>query len=178
MSRLSDVANLAIRTLLGNRVLNRAVLAIDGTAAQHVQTTNAIEYSVDGVIYNKAALNDQSIAVTHRWNGEAGSGYVQPANTTVYYTLGLNSAGTLCCVQGSYSGQKLSQDPTVGVGQSVAGATWVGDGSIPDVPSGYTAFGVVKVASGGATFTAGTTALTTIGSFFDLAGGLPAAASL
>ncbi len=177
MSRLSDVTNGAIRQILGNRVLNRAALAIDGTAAQHVQTTNAIEYSVDGVIYNKAALNDQSIAVTHGWNGVAGSGYVQPANTTVFYTLGLNAAGTLCSVQGSYSGQKLSSDPTVGVGQAVAGATWVGDGSIPDVPSGYTAFGIVKVTTAGSTFTPGTTALTGLGTFYDVTT-LPSTATL
>ena len=181
MSRLSDVSSAAIRGLLGNRVINRAVLIMDATANAAVSTTNAIEYSVDGVIYNKAALNDQSIAVTHNWQGVANTGYVQPVLTTAYYTLGLNSAGTVCCVQGSYAGQKMSSDPTVGLGQSVMGATWVGDGSIPNIPAGYTAFGVIKVAlDGAATFTAGTTELDAVNvtaTLYDI-GVLPAAATL
>jgi hypothetical protein len=162
MSKLSDVSNLAIRNMLGNRTLNKPTLAMDVTGGdeEHVQTTAAIEYIVDGIHYSKAILNAQSIAVTHGWNGEASAGYVQPLLKTAYYVLGLNSSGTVCCVQGNYAGQTLSMDPTVGVGQSVAGATWVGKGDIPDVPSGYTAFGIIKIAlAGAATFTAGTTAL-------------------
>jgi len=160
MSKLSAVTNDAIRNLLGNRVLNRAVLAMDDTAKQHVKTTNAIEFTVNGVIYNKAALNDQSIAVTHGWNGSASTGYVQPAGKTVFYVLSLDSGGNVKVTQGNYAGQTLSSNPAVGIGQTVAGATWVGDGSIPDAPAGTTPFGIVKIATAGvATFTAGTTLL-------------------
>ncbi len=176
--KLSNINNGPIQAGMGGRVLNRAVLAMDDTANATVKTTNAIEYSVNGVIYNKAALNDQAITVTHNWQRQAvAAGYVQPAGTTAYYTLGLNAAGTVCVVQGSYAGQKLSQDPTVGIGQSVAGATWVGDGSIPDVPDGYTCFGILKVVTAGAaTFTAGTTALNAANvtaTAYDIGGPIP-----
>lgn len=163
MSKLSDVANLAIRNMLANRVINRAVLAINAGSAATVKTTNAIEFSIDGVIYNKTALSAQSIVPTgymFNWQGTAVSAFsVQPVNVTVYYVLALDASGNVNVVQGNYSGQKLSMDPTVGVGQSVAGATWVGNGQVPDVPAGLTPFGMIKVATGSATFTPGTTAL-------------------
>lgn len=153
MARLSDIANETVRKLLGNRNLNLVTLAINAASAATIKSTGAINYLVNGVLKTKAALSAQSIAITH------GYVYVQPANKTVYYTLGLNAAGTVCVVQGSYAGQTLSPDPAVGVGVSKMGATWVGDGSIPDVPDGYTPFGVLEVATGATTFTPGTTAL-------------------
>lgn len=180
-ARLKDVSNAAIRKLLANRVLSRPVLAINAGSAATVKTTSAIEFTVDGIIYNKAALSAQSIAVTHNFQRQAqAGGYVQPVSKTVYYTLGLNSAGTLSVVQGTYAGQVLSADPTVGVGMSVAGATLVGDGSIPDTPDGYTPFGLIKVVTDAThTFTAGTTVLDSAGitaTYSDLNGAIPTTA--
>lgn len=158
MARLSDITNAAIKKLLGYRNLDLATLAMNAAGAATVKTTGALNYLVNGVLKTKAALAAQSIAITH------GLSYIQPAETTVFYTLGLNAAGTVCVVQGSYAGQKLSTDPTKGVGVSQMGATWVGDGSIPDVPEGYTAIAVLKVTTAAATtFTAGTTLLDAAG---------------
>lgn len=160
MSRLSDVNN-AVRTLLGNVTLAKAVLAINAGGAATVKTTSAIPYTVDGIHYSKALLAAQSIAVTHDWRRQPGGAYVQPAGTTVYYTLGLDKTGAVCVVQGSYAGQKWGTDPTLGLGNgSNMGTSYQGTGDLPDVPDGFTAFGIMKVTtSGAATFTPGTTAL-------------------
>lgn len=169
MSRLSDVANGAIRKLLGYRNETPSAastnLAINAASAATFKTLTALQFTNDGIWKYKAALSAQSIVPTHNWQGSAVSvGYVQPISKTVYYTVGLNAAGTVAVVQGSYSGQQLSSDPTVGVGQAVMGATWVGDGSVPDVPDGYTPIGIIKVTTNGSTtFTPGTTALDAAG---------------
>lgn len=172
MAKLSQVTNAPIRTLLGNTVLNRIVLAINAASAATVKTTNAIEYTINGVVYNKATLAAQAITVTHNWQGNSASAYVQPINKTAYYVLALDSSGNVKCIQGNYAGQTLAQDPTVGVGQSVMGATWVGDGSIPDVPADLCAFGIIKVVTGSAAFTPATTALDAANitfTFYDIA---------
>lgn len=164
MPRLSDITNNAIKTLLGYKNNTRAVLAINAGSAATVKTTSAYEYLNNGVLKTKTALSAQSLVPAgymFNWQGNAVSAfYVQPVLTTVYYTLSLNSSGTLCVSQGNYTGQMLTNDPTLGLGNSVAGATWRGDGSMPDVPAGNTAVGIIKVVlANAATFTPGTTAL-------------------
>lgn len=153
MSKLSDLTNKAVMDLLGSMNFVKPVLAINAASAATVKTTNALTYTVNGVMYSKAILAAQSIAVTHTDNGRAvGGGYVQPASTTVYYTLSVNAAGVISVTQGTFAGQ------TVVVGQS--GTSYAGDGSIPDVPAGYSAFGVIKViTNAGQTFAPGTDAL-------------------
>lgn len=159
MPRLSDVSS-AVRSLLGNASLAKGILAINAGGAATIKTTNALLFTVDGIQYTKAALAAQAITPTHNWLRQAGGAYVQPANTSVYYTLGVNAAGTIAVVQGSYAGQTFGTDPTVGVGSgSNMGTSFRGSGDIPDVPDGYTAFGLLKVVTGAATFTPGTTAL-------------------
>ncbi len=151
MSKTSDLLNAAIRELIANRCYVKATLAINAGSAATVKNTGAIIYSVDGVMYTKSALSAQSIAVTNNYTGSTGGAYVQPANTTVFYVLSLDSAGTVYVTQGTYAGQDLSARS--------AGATAKGSGAIPDTPSGTTPVGVIKVATGAVTFTPGTTAL-------------------
>mgnify|MGYP000877198775 FL=1 len=169
MHKLSDVSALAVRAILGNRNLtgktSSANLAINAGGAATVKTNTALSFTIDGRMYYKAALSAQSIAVTHNWRGETSSGYIQPVSTTVYYVICLDASGNVKVVQGNYAGQKLSSDPTVGIGASVAGATWVGEGGVPDLPSlDYAPIGILKVATNGSTtFTAGTTLLDAAG---------------
>lgn len=151
MARTSDLLNAAIRELVANRCHSKITLAINAGSAATVKNTGAVIYSVDGVMYTKSALSAQAITVTHNYTGAAGGAYVQPANTTVFYVLCLNAAGTVAVVQGTYSGQNLS-------GTS-AGATAKGTGLIPNAPADYTPIGIIKIATGAVTFTAGTTAL-------------------
>lgn len=167
MSRISDITNAAIRSMVGTFNSVKAVLAINAAGAATVKTTNALSYVIDGIQYTKAALAAQAIAIT------SGLSYVQPALTTVYYTLGVDAAGNISVTQGSYAGQTLSADPTKGIGVSKMGASWVGDGSVPDVPDGYCPFGLMKVTTAAATtFTPGTTLLDAAGvtvAYYDLA---------
>lgn len=171
MSRLSDVTNAAIRALHGffnaTQKTGANNLQINAAGAATVKTATAINFINNGVALYKAALAAQSIAPN------VGNAYVQPASTTVYYTLGLDASGNVIVVQGNYAGQMLNQDPTKGLGQTQMGTSWVGTGDIPDVPDGVTAIGVIKVVTNGATtFTPGTTALDAAGltvTFFDVA---------
>lgn len=171
--KLSDVTAAALLGLLGNVSLSKAVLAINIGGAATVKTTNALTYTVNGVLYAKAALAAQSIVVTHDAYGNAFSGYVVPVNKTVYLTLALNAAGAVSVVQGTFAGQVAQGDPTIGVGPAYNnGISFVGSGAVPDVPSGYTAIGVIKLVNGAATFVPGTTALdagTVVASYFDVA---------
>lgn len=166
MSKISDLTGQALRDLIGNMSYSKAVLAINAASAATVKTTGALAFSINGVQLTKAALAAQSIAITHTDDGRvAGNSYVQPALTTVYYTLGVNAAGTISVTQGTYAGQLLIS------GQ--AGSSYAGDGSVPNAPAGYVPFGVMKVATGAATtFTPATTlldaALVTV-TYFDVA---------
>lgn len=162
MAKLKDLASAAAR-LLGNMNYGKAVVAINAGSAATIKTTNAIIYSIDGVLYSKAILSAQALAVP----SGASAFYVQPANTTVYYVFAVNAAGTVVTIQGDYAGQALTPHG-------------VGSGHIPDVPAGYTAFGVMKVACGSAAFTPATTALDAANitfTFYDV-GVLPAANTL
>jgi len=176
MSRLSDVTNAAIQKLIGYATLVKGVLAAN---AATFNTTAIMTFKNNGVLLTKAAITGGSLALDAR----SFLNYVQPTlavaypdtgsgnllngkvmtGVTVYYTLGLDAAGAIVVIQGSYAGQKLSSDPTKGIGSSQAGAAWVGDGSIPDVPDGVTPFGVFKVVTTTGTFTPGTTSLAAAG---------------
>lgn len=161
MAKLSDITAAALLQILSAYSLTKGVLAINAASAATVKTTNAISYAVNGVLYSKAILAAQSIAVTHDFQVAPSLGYVQPAGTTAYYTLGVNAAGTVSVSQSSFLGQKYAADPTLGVGAAaMVGVSFIGNGLPADVPAGYAPFGMVKiVTAGAATFTAGTTAL-------------------
>lgn len=171
MSRVSDLTNAAVAALIAFCNVTPAAaavnLAINAASAATLKTNAALQYVNNGVIKYKAALAAQSIVPT------VGLAYVQPINTTAYFTLGLTAAGAVVVVQGSYAGQTLNLDPSKGLGNAQAGTSWTGDGSIPDLPAGVTPIGVLKIVTNGvATFTPGTTALDAAGvtaSYFDVA---------
>ncbi len=173
MSKLSDVHTAGLLGLLGNVNLTRGILAINAISAATVKSTNAFVYTIGGVYYGKAVLATQSIVTTHDSYGNVAGGYVQPLGVTAYLTLGLNAAGVLCSVQGTFAGQTANSSPTVGVGPVYnSGTSFLGSGAVPDVPAGFTAIGVLKVVTTTATFTPGTTLLDAAGvlvTYFDVA---------
>lgn len=156
MGALNDLNDAALRRAMGNMCLTKGVLAINAASAATVKTTNALTYTVGGTLCTKTALAAQSIAVTHDCCGRAVAAgfpaYVQPQNTTVHYVVALKADGTVAVCQGSYLGQSLTKTGDLN-------ATDIGDGGVPMEPEGYTAIGVIKVATGAVTFTPGTTAL-------------------
>lgn len=180
MTTLADLGHSASR-LLGNMNLVKAVLAINAGAAATVRTTGALTFLVDGIQYTRAALANvalqalaaadlpASMASFVQPSGSTGF-VVQPAGTTVFYVLAVNTAGTVRTVQGNWNGQQIS----------LQGLTQVGKSVIPDTPDGWIPFGIIKVVTGAATFTPGTTALdaaNVTASYFDVAV-LPSAAAI
>lgn len=172
--RLDDIMQLALRAQLGNRISGTpAVLAINLGGAATVKTTNAILYTVDQYIFTKAALAAQALSVNATLQAKITfqtTFYIQPVSSTVYYLLVMNAAGTVSCLQGTYSGQQFT-------GANIL----LGDGSIPDPQDAtYVAFGLIKIVTNSSTtFTPGTTALDAAGltvTFKDLAGGIPTVA--
>ena len=170
MATLDEFQQSPLRQALANRVLTRPILAINAGGAATVATTNAIVYTIDGLILNKAALSAQALTVnaTLQQKLTFSTGfYVQPASTTVYYTLVMNAAGTVSCLQGQYTGQPFA-------GASVP----VGVTAIPD-PDDLTfiPFGGIKIVLGATTFTPGTTVLdaaNVTATYRDYAGVIPA----
>lgn len=163
--------NTAQDRLQANQCLGN-VAAVIGATTTAVTTSGTPSISVGGLLTALTAQTNLALSalagsdlpnvsingasVTNPWvqpRGVAGF-YVQPANTTVYYVLGVTAGGTWKVVQGTYDGQDLTNaSGYVGKGASV----------IPDVPDGFVPVAVIKVASGGATFTVGTTSLGTGG---------------
>lgn len=151
----------APQRLLANQCLG-SVLAVIGATTTAITTTGTPALAFDGILTPAAAQTNlalSALAASSLSSNQAGylqpSGldaafYVQPANTTVYYVLGVVGGSTWKVVQGTYDTQAL---PFSGVGRSV----------IPDVPDGFVPVAVIKVVTSGATFTVGTTSLGTGG---------------
>lgn len=157
MSSLNTILSADVRKVLANRCLTKATLDINAGTAATIKTTGATTYTVDGVMYSKAALAAQSMAPTHdAFGSPVASGiaaYVQPTGTVVFYVVSVNAAGTVAVSQGSYAGQSQ-------VFPGDLSKIYTGTGAIPVEPAGYTAIGVIKIApTVAATFTPGTTAL-------------------
>lgn len=115
-----------LRDFFGNQSFGNAGLA-EGTNASTIKTVNAIHYRIGAQAYVKAATDN--IAMT--------AAAAQAANTTAYYLVTINAAGTVKLTKGT-------------------------DGSttLPDCPDAQAPIGIMKIAlSGGATFTSGTTDL-------------------
>jgi len=160
--------------LIGNMCLG-AALAVIGSTASAFTTTVAVPVVIDGVLQTLgaqtntalAALVDADLPASSRPylqpSGLSGF-YSQPAGTTVYYVIGVNAAGTVKVVQGTFAGQQVVAN----------GYTVQGDGSVPDVPDGFVPFAILKVVTAGSAFVPGTTALTSIGTFRNISV-LPAA---
>jgi hypothetical protein len=170
---LDEIQQSPLRQALANRVLTRPVLAINGAAAATVATGAAVVFTIDGRIFNRAALSAQALTVNAALQQKTtfqSSFYVQPVSTTVYYTLVLNAAGTVSTIQGTFNNQTFQ-------GASIP----IGRGDIPDPDDLlFVPFGGIKVVTNGATtFTPGTTALDAAGltvTYSDYAGVIPATA--
>lgn len=139
MSKISDVTNQALRDLIGNMCLTKIVLAATGGATATLASTGTFTFTNGGLSLSHVALAAQSIVPTHSLNGKLAVTAARPLPTgkTAYFVLGVNAAGTICVVQGDYAGENLSQYNM--------GTSAMGDGSVPDVPAGYTPIGAMKM---------------------------------
>lgn len=158
--------------LIANQCLFNA-LAVIGATATAFTTTGTGDVTIDGRMFALTAQTNTALAALAAsnlptsqadWVQPSGSlgFYVQPANTTVYYLIGVIAAGTWLVIQGTHDGQILAQG--YARGRSV----------IPDVPLGFTPVSVLKVVTAGSAFTPATTALTGLGTFINI-GVLPIA---
>lgn len=158
MAKQSDISSKAVRDGIGSMCVGAATkpaLQINAASAATVKTATALTYCIDGILYSKAALSAQALTVNatqQKMVTGRSTFYVQPANTTVYYLLCIDAAGTVITVQGTYSGQ------TGFMPDSNTPVTFAG--GVPDVDtSTYAVIGMLKVALGATTFTPGTTLL-------------------
>lgn len=160
MSNLSTITNKALLAAIGTQCLTRSALAINAGGAATVASA-ALTYKVDGVVYARAALAAQSIVPTHNIFGEVQAGArALPAGRTQYIVIGVNAAGTVGVVQGTFAGETFPVAPNAGLGALAnMGTSFVGDGSVPDLPEGYCPIGLIKVAAGAVGFIPGVTAL-------------------
>lgn len=108
----------------------------EGTNAATIQIAAATEYSIDGIMYQKAITDN--IALT--------AADAQADLTTCLYLITINAAGTVASVKGT---EVLTANMTGGDDVLV----W------PQPAEGYCPVGVIQVATSGITFTAGTTDL-------------------
>lgn len=139
----------------------------EGTNANTIKTANAVPYTIDGVMYSKAATDNIAINVQ-------GDNFVVPVNYKRSYLVGVDSAGTVK----SYAGTLFANEVVDGV-TKYRGYREVKDSNglatryealsalhdytsnfLPPVPDGICPIGVFSVAPvTAATYTAGTTDL-------------------
>jgi hypothetical protein len=154
MSKFTDIDHADLREVIANRAYGKAGLAIDATPAD-VETTAAIDYSINGVMYQLAitAAIDLSATGVLTELGATSAITAQATGTDRIYLLVLNTSADVKIVQG------------VAV---ATGATCY----CPACPPNHCAFAAVKVANAtGSAFTFGTTSLATSGitdTYFDL----------
>jgi hypothetical protein len=157
MTTLKDSNSSITRRLEGYRNLSAAALAINAGGAATFKTTGAYAYLVDGVFKAKAALAAQAFSAGHA---------IQPVGQTLYYTVGLDAAGTVSTYQGTApSNNQIAE--ALANGQPASSVA----SNIADVPVNVTAVGLIKVATTSAAFTPGTTALDAAGvtsTFYDV----------
>jgi len=130
---IESITDAALKHLLGNRVLASAALAIGSTAAN--VATGAFTYMIGGQIYSKGAV-------------AAGTAFTDLTplvdGNTAMYLLAINAAGTITIING---------EPTPIVDGQPS------DLRVPACPLDHAPLGAVKVATVGANFVPGTTAL-------------------
>lgn len=134
------------RLMLGTRALSYGNLAIDANS-ENVQTGNAVEFCIDGVLYSKAAVAEIDISGLDVIDeqGAASAMTAQATATDRIYLLALDASGNIHVIQG----------------QAVATGE---DCYCPGCPADHAPFGAVKVANAtGSNFTFGTTGLDTSG---------------
>jgi hypothetical protein len=174
MSRLDDITSGPIKAAFAATTTSAHTFAATGGATATVQTTGAIISQIGGVTRSRAALSGQSLLPTHDIFGNASAGARPlPAGQTAYFVLGVNAAGAVAVVQGTFQGENLVPPVTAGVGALAnSGTSFVGDGSVPSLPAGFAPFGLLKVVNGSANaFIPGTTNLNVAGlanTFWDI----------
>lgn len=119
---LKAITDAVLRFQVGTRAFSHGALAI-GLTKTKVKTASAINYCINNVMYTVAATDDLFVHTNLT---------VQEANTTKYYLLTLNAAGTAVITQGTST-------------------------ALPEVPSGACPVGYLKIVTGAATFTPATT---------------------
>lgn len=165
---LTDLGTMALRQL-ANCNLGKAVVAINAAAAATIKTTNALLYTIDGVLYSAAALAARALTLPPQSVNAQGQVtfqplpfYALPVNSTGYILLIANAAGTVFAIQSQHKGRDLS----------FMGRPDKGDGMVPEAPAGYAPIGLIKAVTNGATtFLPGTDALDKAGvtfTFYDL----------
>lgn len=117
--------------LLRAQLLNRCVqapLLAEGTNAATIKTTNAVSFTIDGVLYTKAATDNIAITATAQ----------QAISTFCLYLVSIDSAGTVTVTKGT----ELGTDTAV----------------LPALPANSAPLGYFKIATDGSTtYTGGTT---------------------
>lgn len=88
---LKDLTQDVLRKQIGTRCLANPGLAI-ATTTTKVKTANAIDYTIDNVLYTKAATDNLFVHTDLT---------VQAADTTKYYLLSLDSSGAATITQGT-----------------------------------------------------------------------------
>ena len=147
--------------LLANACFGR-VSAVIGATTTAFTTTGTPAVSHDGTLTTLTAQTNTALAALAaadlpaafanyvQPSGRIGF-FTQPANTTVFYVIGVTAGGAWRVVQGTHDGQIL--------GESL-GITERGRSVIPDVPTeGFTPVTLMRVVTGATTFVPGTTAL-------------------
>lgn len=133
----------------GTLCIGKAGLEIGSSAAAKVKTvtrnTDGLEYAVNGVM--PAVLADGEHSLT--------AATAQAINTKCIYLVCVDASGTVSTVKGT---EQLTADLTAGTEVL----------HFPAPTADTCCIGYIKVTNTAATFTAGTTALTTVGSFVDL----------
>lgn len=151
MATLNDIANRALRELMGNRCNSKAVVNLQNGTATFDSVTEPdaiINGCIAGEAVTVADVTDKVLAalpaLQNPVTGQDGY-YSQPINTTVYYLWVAIKAGTSYVIQGVYEGQTI----TDASGKSrVVGALEAA--RVPDiaVPSLYMPIAAFKVVNG------------------------------
>ena len=133
---LADIQDATLRALLANCNYSNAGLAI-GTTKSKVKTANAIDYTIDGIFYSKAATDDLFVHTDVT---------VQAVGTTKLYALCLDASGNASIIAGP-------------VTQTVDGITYtLKAGQLPPIPATKCLVGVLKIVTDAThTFTPATT---------------------
>lgn len=142
MTRLAESTSDIVRKLSGTRALSTGALQISATADQF-KTTGTVVFCVDGVIYSYGAADNKEFSSV---DDTVEVGY------TGVWIVGVTSGGTVSTVFRKYTNAEFA----------------LGVAKLPDVAAGVCPFGAIKVVPTSATFTPNTTALTTIGTFYQL----------
>lgn len=169
--KLDHLNSAAAIALAGTFAANSGGLAINAASAATFKTVATINYSVDGVLYSKAAFTAQAFPATT---------YAIKQGYTAFFVVTLDAAGNVGVVQGVPFALETDQSDglTKSRGYRVLPSNLPGGASViektgalvannseflPDVASGVVPIGIIKIAATGADFVPGTTALDAAG---------------